>query len=223
MGEVENIFADKSANNGLKGKSRKKRIVRPYITVPLVFALLAALLLLPIMFRISSASDKIISAAEKEFSITDGDIEVNSDAGPSAESQQAYQNGSFVGTLVCENAGIHENIYFGANRASLRNGAALSENGSVFIEGETAYLMGYSSSAFKALPSVKAGDTFIITASNSVFEYEVTEIASSASDLSADLILSCTDGYNFYGGYDKFVLANLVSKVPLSSQQEVAQ
>lgn len=215
MMKEENSPSDKSGGSSFGGKRRIRRRTFEYLYVPAVYSVIALIIILPAFFKAFSASEKYIKKLESTFVQTDGDIEISD-----AFSPENPKPGARVGSLVCEKAGIKEQIYYGENRASLRNGLALSEQGTLFGDG-TAYVTGYGTSALKSASEIEEGFDIIITTSYTVYNYRVVQITDNPAGADADLILSCTASENSLNApYGYFVLADLISQTPLAADKE---
>lgn len=215
MMKEENSSADLSATGSSRGKRKIKKNTFEYIYVPAAFSLVALIIMLPVFFRLSSSSEKYVKQLESVFVQTEGDIEISDDFSP-----QATKPGARVGCFLCEDAGIKEQIYYGENRASLRNGLALSEQGALFGEGSSR-LTGYQSTALKAVSNIQEGCEIVITTSYASYNYKVVQITENPAGTDADLILSCTASENSINEeYNYFVLADLISETPLTADKE---
>lgn len=215
MIKEENMPADNSAGSSSKSRHKKRKSVLEYILIPVLFSVIALVVMLPSELKLSSEFESFVEGAESVFCKTEGDIQAGG-----AFSAGNKQAGAKVGTFVCEEAGVNEQIFYGQNRASLRNGLALSENGGLFGEDSCAYLTGYYTTALKSIASFSQGDCIIVKTDDTQYEYRVVAVTDNPQGSDADLIIACTQSENsIKGNYEGFVLAQLVGKAPLQSEK----
>jgi LPXTG-site transpeptidase (sortase) family protein len=171
------------------------------------------------------ASD-MVHKAQKTLTFSYCDVEIdNSDVELSSQKdgQTTINNVDLMkkyGNIVCENAGMNTDVYYGINRVSLRNGCASSAENSLPGQGGCVKVTGYYSTAMKALKNVEIGDIITYSTTYGVFTYKVYNVTTcdSFSKLSLsndeELVLSCYSSNDIFANYSDeklFVQAKLVS------------
>lgn len=215
MVKEENMAADNSAAGSSKSRHKKRKSVLEYVLIPVLFSAIALVVMLPAELKLFSEFESLVEAAESVFVKSEGDIQAGG-----AFSAENMQPGARIGTLVCEEAGVNEQIFYGQSRASLRNGLALSENGGLFGEDSCAYLTGYYTTALKSIASFSQGNIIIVKTDDTQYEYRVVAVTDNPQGSDADLIIACTQSENsIKGNYEGFVLAQLVGKASLQLEK----
>ena len=215
MVKEENMTADNSAAGSSKSRYKKRKSVLEYVLIPVLFSAIALVVTLPAELKLFSEFESLVEAAESIFVKSEGDIQAGG-----AFSAENMQPGARIGTLVCEEAGVNEQIFYGQSRASLRNGLALSENGGLFGEDSCAYLTGYYTTALKSIASFSQGNSIIVKTDDTQYEYRVVAVTDNPQGTDADLIIACTQSENsIKGNYEGFVLAQLVGKASLQLEK----
>ena len=215
MVKEENMTADNSAAGSSKSRHKKRKSVLEYVLIPVLFSAIALVVTLPAELKLFSEFEFLVEDAESVFVKSEGDIQAGG-----AFSAENMQPGARIGTLVCEEAGVNEQIFYGQSRASLRNGLALSENGGLFGEDSCAYLTGYYTTALKSIASFSQGNIIIVKTDDTQYEYRVVAVTDNPQGTDADLIIACTQSENsIKGNYEGFVLAQLVGKASLQLEK----
>ena len=165
-----------------KHSTKKRATVRPIIFTPMVFVLIALIVLVPLFVKGFGILQDKVHAAQKTLPLTYSDLAVD-DAyfnecvkEGTAQTKDALQLCEKVGTLTCDNAAVGCDIYYGINRVSKRSGAALSTKSALFGNGGKILIDGDASTCFKALYHVEKGDVFTVNAADGEYQYTVTEI-----------------------------------------------
>lgn len=189
-----------------------------YIIVPVVFVAVMLVFLIPAVIAADKAVDKYISELMSEFSNGSNDfvtvddepyVPDYTDSGDAALPKN-FSAGDRIGTLVCENAGVNTDIYYGSGVQISTRGAGVSSDYSLFGESGSVLLAGFGSSGFKNYENFSAGDIIHITTVYGTFEYKVTDESAETSD--ADLIMRINDAKApFYSGTERFVCADKIS------------
>ena len=215
-------MSDKEASNEIeeiqKADIKIKNSALLYIIVPVVFVAVMLVFLIPAVIAADKAVDKYISELMSEFSNGSNDF-VTVDDKPYVPDytdsgdvvlHEGFSAGDRIGTLVCENAGVNTDIYYGSGVQISTRGAGVSSDYSLFGESGSVLLEGFGSSGFKNYENFSAGDIIHITTVYGTFEYKVTDESAETSD--ADLIMRINDAKApFYSGTERFVCADKIS------------
>lgn len=201
-----------------KADKKNKNTALLYIIVPAVFVAVMLVLLIPAFVIVDKAADKYILQLTSEFSIGSNNI-ITVDDEPYVpdytDSGDVTLNDSFspgdrIGTLVCENAGVNSNVFYGSGVQIFSRGAGVNSDYSLFGESGSVLLEGFASSGFKNFENISVGDIIHITTVYGTFEYSVTGESAESSD--ADLILCVNDAKApFYTGTKRYVCADKIS------------
>ena len=210
-------MSDKEVSNE-KADIKIKNSALLYIIVPVVFVAVMLVFLIPAVIAADKAVDKYISELMLEFSNGSNDF-VTVDDEPYVPDytdsgdvvlHEGFSAGDRIGTLVCENAGVNTDIYYGSGVQIFTRGAGVSSDYSLFGESGSVLLEGFGSSGFKNYDNFSAGDIIHITTVYGTFEYKVTDESAETSD--ADLIMRINDAKApFYSGTERFVCADKIS------------
>lgn len=215
-----------------KKKHKKHYAVLPYLTTPLCYLLASLIIVLPMSFIMLSFSVKLVHKAQPGFAHSVADITLNDDAyKPSAVTQGTVKRpavtvGDKVGELVCENAGLSCNVYYGRNRISYRQGAGLL---SKILPGDTGVTEIYANrcTVFKSLKNVKTGDKIKLNTNWGEFVYSVSAVKTDTEPpddtMPQSLLLVCSSGDDVFANYNEeklFVLADIESGPQLEEVQE---
>lgn len=215
-------MSDKEVSNENE-KSKKaalkiKNSALLYIIVPVVFVAVLLVFLIPAAIAADKTADRYISKLETEFAIgSNGVFTVDDEPyvpdyteSGDVTLQKSFFVGDRIGTLVCENAGVNSDIYYGSGVQIFTRGAGVSSDYSLFGESGSVLLEGFGSSGFKNYENFSAGDIIHITTVYGTFEYKVTDESAETSD--ADLIMRINDAKApFYSGTERFVCADKIS------------
>lgn len=215
-------MSDKEVSNenllNKKTDSSKINSALLYIIVPMVFVAVMLVFLIPAVIAADKTADKYISLLMMQFENCGNDILTvddkpyvpdYTDSGDVAL-QEGFSAGDRIGTLVCENAGVNTDIYYGSGVQISTRGAGVSSDYSLFGESGSVLLEGFGSSGFKNYENFSAGDIIHITTVYGTFEYKVTDESAETSD--ADLIMRINDAKApFYSGTERFVCADKIS------------
>lgn len=238
----EEIFSNNNSNasnnQNKKSSHKSKNSVLPYIVFPIIFSLIASVVLLPVVFRLNSTAKSYIGKAESVFAAGSYDVVVSDDKFTPSDVRSGtvtldryFEQGELIGSVICESAGLNTDLYYGNSNASLRNGAAVSAD---VLPGQdsVSYIQGYSTGAFKALKNIKVKDIINMKTSYGIYEYRVNDVrtVNSAMDsksewTDADLILFCSDSekpFGNYGNWDYYVFAEKLSGPELNVKGEAA-
>lgn len=215
-------MSDKEVSNenllNKKTDSSKINSALLYIIVPMVFVAVMLVFLIPAVIAADKTTDKYISLLMTQFENGSNDILTvddkpyvpdYTDSGEVAL-QEGFSAGDRIGTLVCENAGVNTDIYYGSGVQIFTRGAGVSSDYSLFGESGSVLLEGFGSSGFKNYENFSAGDIIHIITVYGTFEYKVTDESAETSD--ADLIMRINDAKApFYSGTERFVCADKIS------------
>lgn len=214
-------MSDKEAikeNSKTKTSAGGKSSVLFYIIVPIAFTAIALIMLSPAAFKAdrlvknytASVQDKL--SKENSGIITFDDDFYTPDY--TAEGQKSLDKksvkGDKIASLVCENAGVNTDVYYGTDDRILGRGAGLNTDYALFGGDKAVMLEGLSSVAFKNFDNISSGDIIRITAFYGTFEYRV--IGRNIEESKADLILACNSSKEpFTKGERLYICAEKVS------------
>ncbi len=164
------------------GKRRRKKhfAVLPYLVVPIVFVLVSLIIFVPFGKIVFNKAVETVHKAQEGLTVSYNDLSVDNQAvefsnndGIVVKSPVAAQ---ILGTVKCESMGLYTDVYYGLNRVSLRNGAALKGGSSLFGQEGQAFVFGYSSTAFKALKNAEVGDIITVETCWGEYSYSVEDV-----------------------------------------------
>lgn len=202
--------------------------VLPYIITPIIFVLISLIVVLPVGVHIMNTAIDTVHTAQQTLVIDYNDIEAKNDySGVTDESiGESISSASKFGEIICENAGLKTDAYYGINRVSLRNGVGVKTNGVLPGQDGEVDAYGYVSTYLKALKYVEVGDIITFETKWGTYKYEVTDVVTSAdvpkSSAKQSLVLSTSrssKAFSVFNDEKLFVVADLIS----SSQGEVQQ
>lgn len=175
-----------------QNKNKPKGTAYPYLYRTVSFVLLSLLLFAPLMLIGLDEAKNAVQNAQNYLKIGYNDLQIEK-----VESDKIGEDfiddiefGSFVGTISCERIGFNEDVYYGYNRVSMRNGGGLDSRSYLFGMGGATKVAGYSSD-FGSLYNVKENDVFDVHSNLGDFKYKVykTEFADSVEDTKGDVLI----------------------------------
>lgn len=152
-----------------KRKHSKKTIASVYISKITVFLIIALVTTISAMVIVMPMAISFVHKVEAKFPMSSADIWINDEF---TELQKA-DYGAKIGTIQSESCGLNCNLYYGANRISMRYGVGLSGKKSSF-DGYT-YITGYGETYFAPLHYIKAGDIINVKTSDFNAAYKVVD------------------------------------------------
>lgn len=217
------------ANTEHNRKSHRKNhfAVLPYIVTPIIFVLISLIAVVPACVHMMNMAIDTVHTAQETLSIGLNDVEAKNEySGVQTDGKASKPSDiSKFGEIICENAGLKADAYYGINRVSLRNGAGVSSEAALPGDNGVVNVYGYASDSFKALKYVEAGDIITFETGWGVYYYEVTDVSTSeeAPVLTADqgLVLASAKNNDAFSCFDDaklYVVAELISE---ASEEEV--
>ena len=194
---------------------RKERGIEPYITVPLVYILISLIFVLPLFVGFVNTSVNAVHKFQNSFSADYCDYYVYSTRFDNKTLD--YNKISLcekVGVLRCSSVGIEQDVYYGINRVSLRNGVALSTESS-FDGNPSLSAAGYSKGALKGLNNLEEGDSITFETTDKIYEFTVvsnTVKSAPANENGAGLVISCDNeekAFSEMGKDNRYVVCEL--------------
>lgn len=210
-----------------KPHRKKHHTVRPYIVTPIIYVLIAMIVIVPVSIGLMNTAVNLVHRAQKTFTMDYCDVQVEDVKFVPGDAQtgqvklpeiNAYQQ---YGIIECIDAGLKADVYYGLNRINLRKGAASSSQSAIPGQGDTINVAGYNKTAFKSLKYVEKGDEITFTTNYGVYRYQVYSVTKSNSYKSIDvedgetLVLSCdySDGpFSNQSDERLYVCCNSVSR-----------
>ena len=184
-----------------KHSTKKRATVRPIIITPIVFVLIALIVVLPLFLKGFGILQDKVHTAQHTLTMTYSDIAVDDTYFKEcqkegvAQTRDALKLCDKLGTIECNNAAIGCDVYYGINRVSRRSGVGLSGKGGLFGEGKQIHIDGDASTYFKALYHVEKGDVFTVYTADGEYPYTVREIVKTAEykgNISGEYLLLTT-------------------------------
>lgn len=206
-------MSDKEVSNdslkSQKSKQQKKNSALLYLIVPVVFTVLALVCLTPAAVGADKIADKYFSELAVEFSNGNNNlIYVDEEpyipdytASGVVKLPKSFTVGDRIGTLVCENAGVNIDVFYGSGVQIFAKGAGLNGNYSLFGENGSVLLESYTVSGIE---NISAGDIIRVTTVYGTFEYQATGESVDSSD--AELILCCNSSKEPFSEGDKLYI-----------------
>lgn len=200
-----------------QNKNKPKGAIYPYLYRTVSFVLLSLLLFAPLMMVGLDEAKNTVRDAQSYLKMDYNDLQIGE-----VESNKTGEDfiddieiGTLLGTISCERIGFNENVYYGYNRVSMRNGGGLDSRSYLFGMGGVTKIAGYSSD-FGSLYNVKKGDIIEVQSNLGNFKYkvykaELSETADDAKDNS--LILGTTksnEAFSSLAGEYYYVYASLI-------------
>ena len=202
-------------------KSRSQ--VAHYIYKPVIYVLIASIVIIPFVIGAYGVGSKIIKNNESfdhidsyDVEVIDNGVDFSTVTSGQVKVGEILENEKF-GKIVCERVGINCKVYKGVNRTVLRNGAgALSGLPGV---NDAVQVVGYNTTVFKNLNDVVAGDTIVFETTYGLYTYSVTQtIVTELFDVGTlsgeNIVLACKSGNGVFSNYNEqqlYVVAQLVS------------
>lgn len=200
-----------------QNKNKPKGAIYPYLYRTVSFVLLSLLLFAPLMMVGLDEAKNTVRDAQSYLKMDYNDLQIGK-----VESNKTGEDfiddieiGTLLGTISCERIGFNENVYYGYNRVSMRNGGGLDSRSYLFGMGGVTKIAGYSSD-FGSLYNIKKGDIIEVQSNLGNFKYkvykaELSETADEAKDNS--LILGTTksnEAFSSLAGEYYYVYASLI-------------
>lgn len=193
MSDKEVIKEDLKAKKSVGGKSSALY----YIIVPIAFTVIALIIISPAAFKANKLVKNYTASVQERLSRDNSSIVTfNNDfytPDYTADGQISLDKkpvkGDKIASLVCENAGVNTDVYYGTDTQILARGAGLNTDYALFGSNKAVMLEGLCSAAFKNLENISEGDIIKVTAFYGSFEYRVT--GRNIDESKADLILCC--------------------------------
>ena len=204
----KNQNAKNNTSDKKKHKTKKHYTVLPYFKKAILYVLVSMILFVPVSALLMSRAVSTVHQAQTVMTKSANELELDNSYEKCDYSQflEKITVGKRLGTISCENAGICENVYYGINRACMRNGVGLNRNSYLFGEGGCTQIAGYPSSSFARLGNVSVGETINVDTFWGSFEYKVISVESAKSVSTPE--------------YDSLILASFVGDVPFAAQGE---
>lgn len=203
-------------------KHRKKRhyTVLPYFNYALLFFLISMIVVVPILLIGMNGAVNKVHEAQEVLGIDYNDLEIDNTYNEKNGTNyiEDIKVGKRIGTIEIGSAGVYENVYYGTNRVTMRQGAGMDIKSYLPGNDGCTRIAGYASSSFKGLYKVNKGDKIILDTYWGKFEYRVTEmyVATEAKDVDGNSIVlatfTSTDAFACQNGKMYYVVGTLTSK-----------
>lgn len=200
-----------------QNKNKPKGAIYPYLYRTVSFVLLSLLLFAPLMMVGLDEAKNTVRDAQSYLKMDYNDLQIGK-----VESNKTGEDfiddieiGTLLGTISCERIGFNENVYYGYNRVSMRNGGGLDSRSYLFGMGGVTKIAGYPSD-FGSLYNVKKGDIIEVQSNLGNFKYKVykAELSETADDAKGNsLILGTTksnEAFSSLVGEYYYVYASLI-------------
>lgn len=207
-----------------ESKSQRKIKKEPnkvlsYFRYAVVYLLAALVVIVPVSASVLSKAvntvhktQEIMTPGANEVFIDDSYVEC-----PYSEFLDTVSVGKLLGSVSCESVGLCENVYYGLNRACLRNGAGLDATSYLFGEGGCSRVAAYPSTSFKMLKNIKIGEIITVQTYWGRYEYRVTQVlqGENAEAPNGDYLVlavnSSVEPFSTQKGINTYVIAELTS------------
>ena len=156
-------------------KKHKSNIFQDYIKYILSFLIIAlAVFIAAILIAMKPVTQQVYKI-EDSLNMQVRDVVINDSHYPSDDNADADTYGDKIGNVTIENRGLNCDIYYGANRASMRYGAGFFNDKNDFGSGKLSVIKGYDETYFSSLKYVQKGDVITVTTNNGEYRYRVTD------------------------------------------------
>lgn len=224
MSEENQKTSQLNKTNTSSGHVHKKRyVVLQYIVIPILFVLISLVAVVPVSMFLLNESVDLVHKVQETLTMDYNDLHSSdeqfrqSDKTGGSVQLPKFVSSEKIGSIVCENAGLNTNLYYGLNRVSLRSGAAVCCDSSLFGENACVNIFGYASTAFKALYNMDIDDEIVVQTSWGKYSYRVVSCESMAAAPETDgniLVLSTSKNNKAFSNFDDekyYVTAEYVS------------
>ena len=185
----------KAQNN----KKKPKGAVYPYLYRIASFVLLSMLLFAPLMMIGLDEAKATVKDAQSYLKMDYNDLKIGKDTSDKIGEDflDDVEIGSYIGNVSCERIGLNEEVYYGYNRVSMRNGGGLDSRSYLFGMGDVTKIAGYSSN-FGSLYNIKKGDVIEVESNLGNFKYKVykTGLSATVEDADKDILILGTTKSN---------------------------
>lgn len=216
-------MSDKKEVKKASGKKKSDSQVAHYIYKPVIYVLIALIVVIPAMIGGYSIASNIVENNESFEHIDSYDMQVIDNGAPFSTTQEgqvtvgAIAENEKFGNITCERVGLNTSVYKGANRTVLRNGVGAMA-GLPGVD-DIVQIVGYSTTAFKNLNDLVAGDTIIFETTYGLYTYTVAQsVQAELFDTNTlegeNIVLACKAGDGLFSNYSTeqiYVVAQLVS------------
>ncbi|MGN0531212.1 MAG: sortase domain-bontaining protein [Eubacterium sp.] len=173
---------------------RKKYPFIDYIAKPIIFAMLAMIVVIPLGAGMLNETVDIVH--DLQTTMTQNLSDMNPvDKFDKTKSPKELGPAMYIGTLSSKALGSDCKVYNGINRVSLRGGAAMSTEDGVPGSGKRTCVFGYANGCFANLNKVKIGDTITFSAYWGDFVYRVVDVVvkNDVPVADSEYLVLCTD------------------------------
>ncbi len=160
-------MSEEKRKGGKLKKNRRESSAYEYINTVAVFTVIAFAAVIITAFAAIGPVAELVHKVEKSLCMQVRDIEITQNTG------KDIVYGSKTAVLTCEDTGINCDVYFGANRASMRCGAGIDYRFSKFGSSAKAVVSGYDTTYFSSLDYTENGDVFTVNADGKTYRYKV--------------------------------------------------
>lgn len=201
-----------------------KGTVLSYVIVPIVFTAVALILFSPASVKADKLVKNYMAVLQEKFSRSSDNLIVFNDdfyspdytADGQIRLEKQPEFGDKIASLLCDNAGVNTDVYYGISVQIFGRGAGLNADYSLFGTDKAVLIEGLGSVAFKNLENVSVGDVIKVTTFYGTFAYRVT--GKNVETDKADLILSSASAAApFSDGGKLYICAEKISGPVLSA------
>jgi len=144
--------------------------VTDYVLKVLSFVAIALAVTVIMLLILDKPVKSMIHSIESAQNIQVRDIVVTDNI---PEDGKTFAYGDKMGVITCERIGLNSDIYFGANRKSMKSGVGFSNKTSLFGEGKVSMIAGYEKTYLSSLAYIKNGDVIDISTPSGNHQYTV--------------------------------------------------
>lgn len=167
-------------SSGKKKGNRRKSLYENYFLNMILYLIAAAAVMIIVIVAAMPKAAEFVHKAEAGLGMSTRHIRLDdSSYNPLSNDgnylENGYSYGQLIGNITCENAGLNCNVYYGANRISMKNGSGLSGNDSIFGLKGISFVTGYDETYFYNLKYCEKGDVITVTTNYGEYSYKVTD------------------------------------------------
>lgn len=206
-------------SSGKGKKSGKRGLFRNYFVYIISFVVIALAVTVCALLIANAPVTELVHKAENHFSVSVRDIRDDIDPN-SREKEYIGRYGDRIGSISIDSCGVNCDVFYGSNRASMREGAGLSDNESADLNSNGVKLIaGYDETYFSALKYAKVGDVINIYAGDTQYSYRITDAKYIDADTQAyksqdkDMLVLCSIPSDFsqHSGEYYYVFADRIN------------
>lgn len=179
-------------------KTRKRGIFQNYFIYIFCFHVIALAVTVVALLIANDPVTEFVHTLENRFPMYVRDITEDMDP-ESREKEFIGSYGNKIGNVTIESCGVNCDVYYGANRASMRNGVGFQSDKESLDHSEGIKLItGYDETYFSSLKFADIGDVIQVSTNNGEYQYRITDAKYIDADTQAyqaedtDMLVLCS-------------------------------